>query len=271
MKKIVMPFACSFILFVFVAASPSIAQPKFNLPKPIENTPLDPGTWVPKIPRPSGGTSQIQVVTEPFIDENGIVWSGSSSGGGPGRRVGKARIKYKKTGRVLKAYWYSNFKNDYGTAGKRRAPKHDKNIKIEEETIAIEPEKTNSSTYPTKINGGRKSIASTPRLPRTSFRHYNRRKGRTYWYNVSGRSLTIGGNGQTVHQAEFISETREHFRYRITFAANSAPQWVKNATGERSFEVWIPKRTPGHVKYTVDQGKTFKSENDVPMAGYVSK
>ncbi len=55
--------------------------------------------------------SQIQVASEPSIDANGNIWSGSGSGGGSGRIVGRAQLQYNASGL---AYWVSDFGNIYG-------------------------------------------------------------------------------------------------------------------------------------------------------------
>jgi len=82
---------------------------------PLANTPFDTSTWIPKNNSTGSG---LQVVTSPYIDSRGNVWSGSGDGG-PGFIVGKAQMQWSAS--TGAAYWVSNYRNHYGRVQPRRA------------------------------------------------------------------------------------------------------------------------------------------------------
>lgn len=75
-----------------------------------------PAGWL-LVPYPQ--TSTIQVVTPPFIDAQGMVWTGSGSGGSAGSRVGPASVIRNSSGEL---WWVSNYRNIYGAMQPRRIP-----------------------------------------------------------------------------------------------------------------------------------------------------
>lgn len=68
-------------------------------------------TGIQIFPRREESVSTIQSVAPPHIDRDGQIWSGSGSGGGSGRVVGRAKLQFDASGA---AYWHSNYANGYG-------------------------------------------------------------------------------------------------------------------------------------------------------------
>ncbi|HVS40150.1 MAG TPA: hypothetical protein VMS17_31620 [Gemmataceae bacterium] len=68
--------------------------------------------------------SQVEVLTFPTIDNDGNVWSGTTSGGTRGHIVGRATLEYDQNGQ---AYWVSNYQNGIGMVDDSplRAPQYD--------------------------------------------------------------------------------------------------------------------------------------------------
>jgi hypothetical protein len=191
---------CSVLAFMAFAGSESSVFAQFK------NTPFDTNTWKPpkikvppiKIPGGGGGgsTSGLSVVSAPYIDANGNVFSGTGSTSSQPRYVGKATRTY--MGNLC--YWTSSYSDIYGRPAQRRAPQYDRQEKLGQSVPGV----------PTGSNGGNIEIGSQPTMMTRN--HIDAVTGRVirevYRNGVLQSSTVIGAA-----QLQYSSDGRPYWVY----------------------------------------------------------